>query len=71
MHIHVSMFACAHVCRGQRSTLGIFLYHSPPSSVRCVLSLRLELINLAKLGGQRAAETHLFLLHPTSAKCRG
>jgi hypothetical protein len=37
------MFACACVCRGQRSTLSIFLHCSPPYFLRQDLSLNVEL----------------------------
>lgn len=47
---YVYMFVCveAHVCGGQRLTLGIYRYDSPSYFLRHYLSLILEFINWAR-----------------------
>lgn len=46
--IHSANFICTHIHIGQRSMLGIFLNSSPANFLRQVISLNLEVINLAR-----------------------
>lgn len=69
-HIHVYMgsLVCFHASEGQRSTLGISLFHSLPYFLRQALAVNPELTVLAKVAGQQAPRIFLPVIYTTPTR---